>query len=151
MLKLCVKELPSLSDIHEALESVKGRFIEFDYDTICPPKPNTPSVVSQKEDTKSIPPPQRAKGFAVPNGTDALVWVTKQNNVVIRFLSMHRRKEKPTGEGYFSKSIPSSPGGKEQGEYLWRTYRAEGIRLASFLVADGSRGKVRLFPAVTVR
>ena len=145
-LKVCVRGLPSIADIFEALESAQGRYVEFDYDAVCPPKPLTPSVVAQRKDTRMIPPPQRAKGFIQSCDGTAPVWVTKERHVVVRFLSMHRRKALPTGEGYFSRCIPSSPNGKERGEYLWRTYRAEGIRLATVRVADGARGKVRLFP-----
>ena len=144
---ICEREVPTLDDIFFALKAAEGRYVEFRYVPVHPPRPATPSVVAARADTRMVGEIDVAKGWLAPDPAGrSPVWVTKESKVAVRILSINRRKALETGEGYYSKPIPSSPEGKEKGEYLWRTFRADGIQLETVKVTDGPNGKIRLFP-----
>ena len=143
---ICEKEMPTLDDIFASMKAAEGRYVEFRYEPIEKRK-LTPSVIEARKDTRIVGEIDVAKGWLAPDPAGKPpVWLTKESKVAVRILSMNRRKALETGEGYYSKPIPSSPEGKEKGEYLWRTFRAEGIRLETVQVTDGPNGKIRLFP-----
>jgi hypothetical protein len=142
-LMICESSAPSLEQVKAALESASHRYVSFSYTPQLPPKALTPSVIAQWEDTRQLGPLDLAKGFLeAKDATATAVWETKAGHVCCIIKSMMRRKALPTGEGYFARY------GMDQGEYLWRSYRLEGIGLATVMVADGSNGLVRLFPCV---
>lgn len=122
----------------EALMRMSGRYVEFRYVPQLPPPKLTPSVIEKKRDEKHVGEPDVVKGFLDPELT--IIRQTKDGNWTITLHTMNRRKFLGSPEGVYAKY------GYEKGEYLPRCYRMEGIRLDTFFVSDGSKGKVRGFP-----
>jgi hypothetical protein len=123
------------------MESAAHRYLTFQYVPQLPPRPLTPSVVAQRADTRWLDPLPLVKGFLEAKDRAAPpVWETKDRNICCILKAMQRRKALPAGVGYFARY------GMVQNEYLWRSYRLEGIKLHSLMVADGPNGLIRLFP-----
>jgi hypothetical protein len=140
-MKPCLIHLPTLDQIAECLASVKGSFVQFSYQPQLPPRSPTASIVAQRDDTLVIPPRELVKGYldAVPGRVEP-IWRTREGHLVCLLRNMQRRKLQPSGMGYFARY------GVNQGAYLWRTFRLSGINLGSVQVANGRRGKAKLFP-----
>ena len=142
-LEICVAPAPSMVQVKLALESAARRYVIFEYVPQLPPRPLTPSVIAQRADTRMLDPLPLVKGFLeAKDRTAPPVWETKARNVCCIIKSMNRRKALPRGDGYFSRY------GMIENEYLWRSYRLEGIRLHTLMAADGPNGLIRLFPIV---
>jgi hypothetical protein len=140
-LAICVNPVPTIEQVRLSFESAKARYVTFQYVPQLPPRPLTPSVIAQRADTRMLDPLPLVKGFLeAKDRTANPVWLTRDHNWVMILKSMQRRKALPTGTGYFARYDMI------ENEYLWRSYRMEGVKLWTVMVNNGPSGLVRLFP-----
>ena len=135
----CHDQYPSVDQVAGAFLGGSSKYTEFRYDPLPECRtPMTPSKAAAQADTLQVGPLDLARGW--PGGAEGGgVRLTKQGDWIVTVLTMNRRKRLPQGEGYFAE--------KNQGKYLWRSYRLEGIKLSTVLINMGRRlGKVRMFP-----
>lgn len=131
----CLSVAPTDAEVEAALKKVcsVSAFIDFRYVNQLP-TPKTPSALAAKADTRFIGDPDHVKSWLGTVGK-ATVRKTKTDNLILTCRTMNRRAiAKGATRPYYGK-----------GEFMWRTYRKQGIQLDTVeVVCAGKRYK--LFP-----
>ena len=139
MLRISLAANPDVNEIAESLESALKQYVEFDYEPQTETRMSA-SAIEQRADTLVVPPPEKVKGFLEGKEGAKALWQTKDGRTVLTIRNMNRRKKMDTGTGYHARQ------GMSKGEYLFRTFRLEGVKLATVTVAK----KTKLFPAASL-
>lgn len=131
----CLSLVPTDIEVEEALKKVcdSSAFIDFRYVPQLPPS-KSPSHLAALADTRMVGDPDQVKAWLGTVGK-ATVRKTKDLNLILTCRTMNRRAiAKGATAAYYGK-----------GEYMWRTYRKQGIKLETVeVVCAGKRYK--LFP-----
>jgi hypothetical protein len=129
----CTNSSPTASEIADALVQVvqASAFIDFRYEAQLPAS-KSPSALAAKSDTVCVGAPDHVKAWLSRTGGGGVV-ACKNGNIILRCRSINRRSA--------GKGIVSAP----KGEYLWRAYRVQGVKLHTVTVLSGGK-RFRLFP-----
>jgi hypothetical protein len=134
---------PTLGEVEGFLKDAMAAsaFVDFRYEPQLPPA-KSPSAMAQKADTVVVGPPDRVKAWVGPVSSGAAnLWLTKEAHKVLRCRTMNRRVKTNGGE------LSRWYGPNSKGQYCWRTYRLEGLKLDTVEVVVAGR-RYKAFPNV---